>query len=92
MLLRLAVATMTLSLLAPLAGCSKSADEPAAENAALATPVPPGMIRGTVLDANNNPVPASQVLLRWVHETNGIKTQATRRASADSYGISLRGR
>jgi hypothetical protein len=43
MLLRLAVAAMTLSLLAPLAGCSKSADEPAAENAALATPVPAGI-------------------------------------------------
>jgi hypothetical protein len=41
---------MALSLLAPIAGCSKSADEPAAENAALATPVPPGMVRGTVLE------------------------------------------
>jgi hypothetical protein len=54
MLLRLAVTTMTLSLMAPLAGCSKSADEPAAENAALATPVPPGMIRGTVLETMNS--------------------------------------
>jgi hypothetical protein len=45
---------MTLSLLAPLAGCSKSADEPAAENAALATPVPPGMVRGTVLETMNS--------------------------------------
>lgn len=54
MLLRLAVTTMTLSLLAPLAGCSKSADEPAAENAALATPVPPGMVRGTVLETMNS--------------------------------------
>ena len=54
MLFRLAVATMTLSLLAPLAGCSKSADEPAAENAALATPVPAGMIRGTALETMNS--------------------------------------
>ncbi len=54
MLFRLAVATMTLSLLSPLAGCSKSADEPAAENAALATPVPPGMVRGTVLETMNS--------------------------------------
>jgi hypothetical protein len=53
-LLKLAVATLTLSLLAPLAGCSKSADEPAAENAALATPVPPGMVRGTVLETMNS--------------------------------------
>ena len=45
---------MTLSLLVPLAGCSKTADEPAAENAALATPVPPGMIRGTVLETMNS--------------------------------------
>jgi hypothetical protein len=51
---KLAVAAMTLSLLAPLAGCSKSADEPAAENAALATPVPPGMVRGTVLETMNS--------------------------------------
>ena len=50
---KLAVAALTLSLLAPLAGCSKSADEPAAENAALATPVPPGMVRGTVLETMN---------------------------------------
>ena len=53
-LLRLAVAALTLSLLMPLAGCSKSADEPAAENAALATPVPPGMVRGTVLETMNS--------------------------------------
>ncbi len=44
---------MAMSLLLPLAGCSKSADEPAAENAALATPVPPGMVRGEVLETMN---------------------------------------
>ena len=53
MLLRLAVATMALSLLTPLGGCSKSADDPAAENPLLATPVPPGMVRGTVLETMN---------------------------------------
>jgi len=53
MLFRLAVSVMALSLLIPLAGCSKSADEPAAENSALATPVPPGMVRGTVLETMN---------------------------------------
>jgi hypothetical protein len=52
--LKFAVTALTLSLLAPLAGCSKSADEPAAENAALATPVPPGMVRGTVLETMNS--------------------------------------
>ena len=52
--LKLAVAALTLSLLVPLAGCSKSADEPAAENAALATPVPPGMVRGSVLETMNS--------------------------------------
>ena len=54
MLFRLAVATMTLATLAPLAGCSQSADDGAAENAALATPVPPGMVRGTVLETMNS--------------------------------------
>jgi hypothetical protein len=46
-----AFAALALSLL--LAGCSKSADEPAVENAALATPVPPGMVRGEVLETMN---------------------------------------
>jgi hypothetical protein len=45
---------MTLSLLPPLAGCSKSADDAAAENPALATPVPAGMVRGTVLETMNS--------------------------------------
>jgi hypothetical protein len=45
-----AFAALVLSLLLPLAGCSKSADEPAAGNAALAAPVPPGMVRGEVLE------------------------------------------
>jgi hypothetical protein len=53
MLFRLAVATITLGVLAPLAGCSKSADDTAAENAALSTPVPAGMVRGTVLETMN---------------------------------------
>jgi hypothetical protein len=48
-----ALAALALSLLVPLAGCSRSADEPAAENAALATPVPPGMVRGEVLETMN---------------------------------------
>jgi len=45
---------LALCLLLPLAGCSKSADEPAAENAALAAPVPPGMVRGEVLETMNS--------------------------------------
>ncbi len=53
MLFRLAVATITLAALAPLAGCSKSADDAVAENAALSAPVPPGMVRGTVLETMN---------------------------------------
>ena len=48
--LKLVLATITLSLLSAIAGCSKSADEPAAANPALATPVPPGMVRGAVLE------------------------------------------
>lgn len=33
-----------------LAACTKSGDQPAAENPALTAPVPPGMVRGTVLE------------------------------------------
>jgi hypothetical protein len=51
---RLALAAITLALLSPLAGCSRSADEPAAENAAMSTPVPPGMVRGEVLETMNS--------------------------------------
>jgi hypothetical protein len=48
--LKLVLATVALGLLSAIAGCSKPADEPAAANPALATPVPPGMVRGTVLE------------------------------------------
>ena len=46
----LATATMAAGLLLSLAACTDTADEPASENPALATPVPEGMIRGTVLE------------------------------------------
>lgn len=48
--LKFVLAIITVGLLPAMAGCSKPADEPAAENPALATPVPPGMVRGTVLE------------------------------------------
>jgi hypothetical protein len=51
---RLTVAAMTVGLLFALAGCTKSADEPVADNPALAAPVPPGMVRGTVLETMNS--------------------------------------
>jgi len=51
---RLVLAAVAASLLSALAGCSKSADEPAAENPALSTPVPPGMVRGEVLETMNS--------------------------------------
>ena len=51
---RLTVAAMTVGLLFALAGCTKSADESVAENAAAATEVPPGMVRGTVLETMNS--------------------------------------
>ena len=48
----LAIAVLATNLL--LAGCSKSAEEPVADNPALATPVPAGMVRGTVLETMNS--------------------------------------
>jgi len=48
--LKFVLATVAVSLLSAIAGCSKPADEPAAENPALAAPVPPGMVRGAVLE------------------------------------------
>jgi len=48
----LAIAVMATGLL--LTGCTKSADEPVAGNAAPDTPVPAGMVRGTVLEAMNS--------------------------------------
>lgn len=51
---RLVLAVIAASLLSAVAGCSKPADEPAAENAALSTPVPPGMVRGEVLESMNS--------------------------------------
>jgi len=50
MFFKYAVAAAALSLLLAITGCSKSADEPAVENAALSTPVPPGMVRGEALE------------------------------------------
>ncbi len=41
---------LTASLLVSQTGCTETAKEPAAENPLLATPVPPGMTRGTVLE------------------------------------------
>jgi hypothetical protein len=46
----LAVAALTAGLLFTQAGCSDTGDTPAADNPLLATPVPAGMIRGTVLE------------------------------------------
>ena len=50
MSVKYAVAASALSLLLAVTGCSKSADEPAVENAALSSPVPPGMVRGEALE------------------------------------------
>ena len=52
--LKLVLATVAIALLPAISGCSKPADEPAAENPALAIPVPPGMVRGTVLETMNS--------------------------------------
>jgi hypothetical protein len=43
-------------------------------------------IRGIVLDAHDNPVPASRVVLQWSHQAEGITTRATRRTASDMQG------
>ena len=43
-------------------------------------------IRGVVVDAYDNPVPASRIILQWTHEAGGISTSATRRAAANTQG------
>ena len=51
---RLALAAVAAGLLVAAAGFSKPAEEPAAENAALSEPVPPGMVRGEALETMNS--------------------------------------
>ena len=43
-------------------------------------------IRGTVVDGQDNPVPASRIVLKWSHQADGITTMATRRTAADPQG------
>lgn len=43
-------------------------------------------IHGTVVDAMNNPVPASRVVLQWSRQADGVTTNATRRTAADTQG------
>jgi hypothetical protein len=43
-------------------------------------------IRGVVVDAYGNPVPASRIVLQWSHRAGGITTSATRRTAADTQG------
>jgi hypothetical protein len=47
---KLAIAGLTVGLLLTQAGCTESAQEPVADNPALASPVPEGAVRGTVLE------------------------------------------
>ena len=51
---RLVLAAVAASLLSFIGGCTKPADEPAADNPALSTPVPPGMVRGKALETMNS--------------------------------------
>ena len=46
----LATATLAAGLMLTVAACTDTAEEPAADNPALAAPLPEGMIRGTVLE------------------------------------------
>ena len=49
----LALTGLTLSLLLTQIGCTESGQEPVVDNPALATPVPEGMVRGTVTETMN---------------------------------------
>jgi hypothetical protein len=44
-------------------------------------------LRGVIMDHNNNPVPASRVLLTWTRAEGGVTTTTTRRASSDAQGV-----
>lgn len=50
----LAIAGLTAALLVTQIGCAESGQEPVTENPALASPVPGGMVRGTVLETMNS--------------------------------------
>jgi hypothetical protein len=52
-LIAASAATAVAALLFALSGCTESAQEPVAENPLLATPVPAGMFRGTVVETMN---------------------------------------
>ncbi len=43
-------------------------------------------LRGIVVDASGNPVPASRIVLQWSHQAGGITTSSTRRTAADTQG------
>ena len=47
------IAALTAALLLTQVGCAESGQEPVADNPALATPVPEGMVRGTVAETMN---------------------------------------
>ena len=67
------------SLLLNVAGCTKSADEPVAEateNPLLATPVPAGMVRGTVLETMDSGG-YTYALLETAQDTRWVATQQT---------------
>ena len=51
---KLIFATLVAILALAQVGCSKSAEETSATNPALDTPVPPGMVRGTVVETMNS--------------------------------------
>ena len=64
------------SLLLNVAGCTQSADEPAAENPLLATPVPAGMVRGTGLETMDSGG-YTYALLETAQDTRWVATQQT---------------
>ena len=78
----LATATLAAGLLLALTACTDTSEEPAADNPALAAPVPDGMVRGTVLETMDA-AGYTYVLLDTAEGQRWVATQQTPVAVGD---------
>ena len=83
---KLTIAVLAAGLLTTLAGCTESAQESVADNPALASPVPEGAVRGTVLETMDSGG-YTYVLMETDEEKRWVAAQqADRAADADDPG------